>query len=278
MSEPSLEARDYPRSEKIFLALAGVFLASMVCMNILGITKFIEIPGGGYQLPFTVFGHPVTIFQLALGVLPYPLTFLATDLVCELYGKKRASYMVWVGFGLNVFLLTVCGLGVWLAAAPFDAHQGFYDQTWTLMGGVGKPGAYPPTGHYYAQIWGLMAGATIASMVAYLFAQLIDVHLFHFWKRLTKGKHLWLRNNGSTMVSQLVDTVAVLSLTFYDKLDEPGKGFGWLLSLIFGTYVFKLLVAFLDTPLFYLGVYLLKPHVQPDADGLEEDSLEPAPA
>jgi len=271
VSESATDVRPYPVSEQIFLCLAGVFLASMVCMNILGITKFIQIPGAGWNLPFKVFGQQLTFFQLALGVLPYPLTFLATDLVCELYGKKRASHLVWVGFGLNMFLLTVCGLGFWLSAAPFDAHRAWYDETWKLMGGLGKPASYPPPGHYYAQIWGLMAGATVASMVAYLIAQLIDVHLFHFWRRLTQGKHLWLRNNGSTMISQMVDTVCVLGLTFWGKLDEPGKGLGWLAALILCTYAFKLIIAALDTPFFYLGVYLLKPYIPPDADGLEED-------
>ena len=89
------------RRERTFLVLAGIFLCAMTLLNVIGITRFVQL-------------GPMA---LAVGVLPYPLTFLATDLVCELYGKKRASHMVWVGFGLNMFLLAVCGLGVWLAAA-----------------------------------------------------------------------------------------------------------------------------------------------------------------
>jgi len=246
----------YPLRERIFLVLAGVFLASMVCMNVLGITKFIQV--GGWT--FTILGEPVTLFQLAIGVLPYPVTFLATDLVSELYGKRRASFLVWTGFGLNVFLLAVCGLGASLGSAPFDAHGAFYAQAYVAMGGA-EAAAMPPPGAFYGQVWTLMWGATAASMVAYLVAQLCDVHLFHFWKDLTKGRHLWLRNNGSTIVSQLVDTVCVLTITFWSQLSSGQKSVSWLLALILGTYAFKLLVALVDTPLFYLGTYLLKPVV-----------------
>lgn len=263
MSEPDetkgkLGEGHYPLRERIFLVLAGVFLASMVCMNVLGITKFIQV--GGWTI--TILGEPVTLFQLAIGVLPYPVTFLATDLVSELYGKKRASFLVWTGFGLNVFLLVVCGLGAYLGSAPFDAHGQFYAQAYLAMGGVeGAASGTPAPGAFYGQVWTLMWGATAASMIAYLVAQLCDVHLFHFWKDLTKGRHLWLRNNGSTIVSQLVDTVCVLTITFWGQISSGEKSVSWLLALMAGTYAFKLLVALIDTPLFYLGTYLLQPLV-----------------
>ena len=256
----------FPPRERLFLILSGIFLGAMVCMNVLGITKFIQI--GGLEL--SLFGQPVTLFQLAIGVLPYPVTFLATDLVCELYGKGRASFLVWTGFGLNVLLLAVCGLGAYLSAAPFDAHGAFYREAYTAMGGLGPPPTTPGPGAFYGQVWSLMWGATAASMVAYLIAQLCDVHLFHFWKRVTKGRHLWLRNNGSTLVSQLVDTVCVLTITFWGELSSGSKSLSWLLALIAGTYAFKLLIALLDTPLFYLGVRLLEPYVR------EPDPAQPA--
>ena len=99
-------------------------------------------------------------------------------------------------------------------------------------------------------------GAVWASMVAYLAAQLCDVYLFHFWKRLTNGKHLWLRNNGSTLVSQLVDTVAVILITYaLDGLPLKNDEAVWrqLLTFIQSGYVFKLAAAALDTLPFYLG-------------------------
>jgi uncharacterized integral membrane protein (TIGR00697 family) len=89
------------------------------------------------------------------------------------------------------------------------------------------------------------------SMTAYLAAQLLDVRLFHFWKRVTRGRHLWLRNNASTMISQLVDTIIVNSIFL-----GVGLGLDWTLvgKIIAASYFFKLLIALLDTPLCYLGV------------------------
>ena len=92
-----------------------------------------------------------------------------------------------------------------------------------------------------------------ASMIAYLFAQFIDVRIFHFWKRLTKGKHLWLRNNGSTLLSQLVDTTLVVSILFVGV---------WSTDQIFGAildgWLFKMIMALIDTPIIYGIIYLLK--------------------
>ena len=104
--------------------------------------------------------------------------------------------------------------------------------------------------------------AVFASMVAYLIAQFIDIRIFHFWKRLTKGKHLWLRNNGSTIISQLVDTASVLFLLCITGVIEWSRFPG----LLENGFIFKVMVAFLDTPLFYLGVWYLKPKVHDDPD------------
>ncbi|MCA8920963.1 MAG: queuosine precursor transporter [Planctomycetes bacterium] len=244
----------------------------MVCMNVLGITRFIRI--GGWE--FTAFGQKLTVLDLAIGVLPYPVTFLATDIISELYGRRRASFVVWVGFLLNVFLLLVCWLGQ-LFPAPFDAHGALWKQAWVDMGGSGVPSTLPPPDRFYGQVWLLMSGATAASMVAYLAAQLVDVHLFHYWKRVTKGKHLWLRNNGSTLVSQLVDSIAVLTITLYSQLSVFGgdKPVLWLITLIVGSYLFKVIAALLDTPLFYLAAIYLRPLVTPPKP---DPSEAPAPA
>ena len=106
-------------------------------------------------------------------------------------------------------------------------------------------------------------------MAAYLLAQLVDVRLFHFWKRLTKGKHLWLRNNGSTLVSQLVDTSAVILITHYYAAGLPleeGSPVGpQLMTFIVSGYVFKLTVALLDTGPFYLGAHFLSRYLRLDA-------------
>lgn len=238
--------------------LAGLFLGSMTMLNILGISYFINIP-------IELFG--VTIpFPLAVGVLPYPLTFLCTDFISELYGEKRASFLVWVGFGLNLWIVFV----LWLGGVLPNSFQPEFDQ-------FGVPPYRNPdgslgNGHAFFIIRQLTFGAVVASMVAYLAAQLVDVHVFHFWKKLTRGKHLWLRNNGSTLVSQLVDTTAVILIThFYAhalpiKSDDPI----WpqLLTFIASGYVFKMACALLDTIPFTLGVPILARYLEidPNAD------------
>ncbi len=219
--------------ERYFLVFAAIFIASLVMANLIGITKI-----------FSFFGIGIPV-----GIIPYPVTFLATDLISELYGKKRASFVVWVGFMMNIFMLIVVSIGFY---APPD--PGWFDAI--------ASGDEPGKEHVFDYVYGYMIRGTIASMIAYLVAQLVDVHLFHFWKRLTKGKHLWLRNNASTMVSQIVDTVAVMLITFVGVMP-----FSQILELILYGYLFKAFVALVDTPLFYLGVKLLK-----DRIGLPEEA------
>jgi uncharacterized integral membrane protein (TIGR00697 family) len=143
----------------------------------------------------------------------------------------------------------------------------------------------PPVDAYdypFFRIRQLTMAAVVASMIAYLAAQLCDVYLFHFWKKLTKGRHLWLRNNGSTMVSQFVDTFAVITITHYATRGipvDPDQALWPQLWVFIGSgYVFKFTVAMLDTIPFYLGVkwlgrYLeIDPHLEHQAD-LEQAAL-----
>ena len=106
----------------------------------------------------------------------------------------------------------------------------------------------------FSKVFGATAIAVFASMMAYLLAQYIDIQIFHFWKRVTKGKHLWLRNNFSTFTSQFVDTFTVLLLLCsFGKIDWDLFG-----GLLLSGFLFKVLVAMLDTPFLYLAVYALR--------------------
>ena len=96
--------------------------------------------------------------------------------------------------------------------------------------------------------------AVFASMLTYLFAQFVDIQIYHFWKRLTKGKHLWLRNNFSTWFSQFVDTFTIILLLCSFGIIDWANFKGLLIS----GFLFKVLIAALDTPFLYLGVYLFK--------------------
>ena len=230
------------RRQRLFLILSGMFLGTLAMLNILGISRFLD-------LSFDVFGITIPMV-VAIGVLPYPVTFICTDLISELYGEKKAHDMVWMGVLLNAWVIFLLWLGGVLPGFDLDPNGQ------PLIDAAGRE----PT---FFEIRELAFGAVAASMIAYLAAQLCDVRLFHFWKRLTNGKHLWLRNNASTMVSQIVDTTAVILVThFYAaalpvNADEPI----WpqLMVFIASGYVFKLLVAALDTGPIYLAVAYLRP-------------------
>jgi len=237
----------HARRERVFLVLAGLFLGSMTMLNILGISRFID-------LSFEVFGLRIPM-PLAIGVLPYPVTFLCTDFISELYGQKRANFLVWVGLLLNLWVVTFMWMGGALPPTPIlDPSTGL-----------------PPTDAYdfaFYRMRFLTMGAVTASMIAYLAAQLCDVSLFHFWKRLTNGRHLWLRNNGSTLVSQMVDSFAVITIThFYARglpIDPDAPIWPQLWIFIASAYVFKMVIALSDTIPFYVGVHYLSNYLQID--------------
>lgn len=229
------EAALHQRRERVFLIFAGIFLGSLAMLNILGITRFLN-------LAWFIEGSDEWTYKIAVavGVLPYPITFLCTDFISELYGRARANWVVFVGFILNLWVVFVLWIGgLW---------PGF------------EPAGQEGTGVFF-EVRTLAFGAVAASMIAYLVAQLVDVQVFHFWKKLTNGKHLWLRNNGSTLISQLVDTTAVILIThFYASalpVSEDGALAAQLLAFIATGYVFKILMAAIDTLPFYAGSYWL---------------------
>jgi len=248
------------RRETLFLVLAGLFLGTLAMLNILGITRFIKL----FEMDFDAATPGVTVFAVAVGVLPYPLTFLCTDFISELYGRRRANIVVWVGLLLNLWVMFVLWIG---GALPgFEA----VDAAGQLV--VDEAGRVP----VFYEVRSLAFGAVAASMIAYLVAQLVDVQVFHFWKRLTKGKHLWLRNNGSTVVSQLVDTAAVILIThFYARalpIDPDSPVVRQLLLFIATGYVFKLVMALLDTIPFMIGTKHLVRYLRLPPPGHSEGS------
>ena len=234
---PSLETLQQ-RRDLAFLVLAGLFLGTMGMLNILGLTRFLQLGQIG--------SWPVVV---AVGALPYPLTFLCTDLISEIWGERKASQLVWVGLLLNGWIVLILWLGGVLPGGP-----GAPDQTFFAMRG-------------------LAFGAVGASMAAYLAAQFTDVQLFHFWKRFSGGKALWLRNNGSTLVSQLVDTTAVVLISHYGAHVLPLRAeaavLPQLLSFIASGYLFKAVAALADTLPFYLLTAWLRRWLDVPGEGAE---------
>ncbi|MFK7770312.1 MAG: queuosine precursor transporter [Mariniblastus sp.] len=283
-SKPEIEGLLHPieaselhaRRERVFLVLAGLFLGSLTMLNILGISRFLVL----FSVDATDAGRVVSwgqwasttdgwSFALAVGVLPYPITFLCTDLISEFYGRRRANWVVTVGLFLNIWVVFILWLGgVMAPVPPMDPATGLPAiESLSVENGVVRD----PNNFAFYQIRALTFGAVIASMIAYLAAQFCDVYMFHFWKNLTKGKHLWLRNNGSTMISQIVDTVAVILITHFYAHALPipdglpaGELWQKLAMFIVTGYVFKFVVALLDTIPLYMLVSFLKKYLEFD--------------
>ncbi len=204
------------------MCLAGVFLASLVACNLI-FQKFFTLSVG---LPW---GSTFEL-QQSVGMLAYPATFLVTDVLSEIYGRRKASNVVVAGLVASVFVVLL----VELADLTTSAGFGLSDEI-------------------FHQVFGLSKISVFSSMVAYLSAQYVDIRVFHLIKRLSRGKHLWLRNNASTAVSQCLDTLVVLTLL----ASFGGSGVTWdrMGDLLINGLVFKWAFALLDTPLFYAAVF-----------------------
>lgn len=231
------------KRDALFLTLTGIFLTSLVLGNVIGTTKFVtifemDLPGWLQAItPELVRNGAHYTMSVPAGVIAYPFTFLATDLISELFGRKKAQLVVWIGFSMNFFMLFLMSVNHWLpnslgVSGGLDLFEGVYE---------------------------FMVGNVIASMIAYLIAQSVDVRLYHFWKKKTNGKHLWLRNNGSTMFSQLVDSTAIITILYVaGNLGDNINSIGAVIILILNSYLFKFFFALFDTPLMYVGVKLFK--------------------
>ncbi|MCZ4410276.1 queuosine precursor transporter [Cryomorphaceae bacterium 1068] len=202
----------------LYLLLGGLFITALITCNLIA-NKFVTVDLG------------FKVFTISAGVLPYPITFLLTDILSEVYGRKKTNAVVYTGFAASLFVLFMLFLG-------------------SLFPSIDES---PVSDEYYNTVFQNSWRVILASMVAYLTAQLVDVRLFHFWKNLTKGKKLWLRNNASTILSQLVDTTLVVLVLFVGVLPIERIG-----DFIVDGWFFKVLVALADTIFIYLVIWLIR--------------------
>ncbi len=206
------------KADHLYLFLATLFTTALIVCNLIA-NKFVSVDLG------------FKTFIISAGVLPYPITFLITDVLSEIYGRKKTNRVVFMGFAALIFTLFILWLG---------------SQFPSILGS-------PVSDELYQTAYGNSWRVICASMIAYLVAQFVDVRLFHFWKGLTKGKHLWLRNNASTVLSQLVDTTLVVGVLFIGQ--ESWSTIG---SYIRDGWMFKALVALADTPLLYAATWYVR--------------------
>ena len=224
-SQPAIDASPYGSmrtSDKLFVCLAAVFVSCLLLGDIIG-GKTVGTPLG----------------PISVGIIPFPVTFLLTDVVNDFYGRRGARFLTLVGFAMALLAYVVLQLSTWLSP-----HESTYF-----------------TQAEFAKIFGGSAQLFVASMIAYLCGQFLDISVFQFWKALTQSKHLWLRATGSTLLSQIVDTVTINLIfwlwtasadpnSFLGKM-SAGDRYAWIFAKIGREYGIKVVVAILLTPAVY---------------------------
>lgn len=204
---------------KLYTILCSIFCSIIVSGNLI-FQKFVTL---------TAFGF---VWELSAGVLFYPFAFLISDLVTEFYGKEAAKRMVRIAVLCSLFVMFMVFI-----ADSFDASG------WSVINNE--------TFHLVFNAYGI---GFIASIVANYLGQMVDIHIYSIIKTMTSGRHLWLRNNISTIAGQLIDTLIVVGILCYFSI-IPWKSF---LAVGFSSFSFKVIAALADTPLCYLGYFLIK--------------------
>ena len=207
----------------LYVILSGIFISCLITSNLIFL-KFFTLKIQLLNITFTQ----------SVGLIAYPITFLITDIISEIYGHKKANYLVISGIISSVIVLFIIYIAEIL---PADAQSTVDDPIFSL-------------------VFGQFGIAMVASLCTYLICQLIDIQIFHFWKRKTKGKHLWLRNNFSTIFSQLIDTFLILFLLM--SFTGFPSNYTQLFQLFINGFAFKILIALIDTPIIYLCVFYLR--------------------
>lgn len=228
MIRAEINADKQAKAFGLYLLLASLFVTALVVCNLIA-NKFVTVDLG------------FKTFIVSAGILPYPITFLITDLLSEIYGKKKTAQVVFVGLAASIFVLFLLWLGNQFSAIDLS----------------------PVSDEQYTAVFQNSKKVIFASMLAYLSAQFVDIRLYHFWKNLTKGKHLWIRNNFSTILSQLLDTTLVVGILFIGSLSNET-----ILEMIRDGWLFKVICALIDTPVIYLAVYAIRRyfHISPNEE------------
>ncbi|MEY4673101.1 MAG: hypothetical protein RL148_885 [Planctomycetota bacterium] len=232
MATTEHEAHAFTREQRVYFWLASVNVTALLLANIVGVKLFrFELDMGSFVVPV----------EHTVGMLPFPITFLLTDLVNEYYGRRAARRIAYVAFTMAA----LAWLLLWAARAM------------PILEGI--PGT--ATQAAFENVFGAASLMYLASIAAFLVGNLIDIFLFGWFKRATGGRMVWLRATGSTVVSQLFDSLLVTMLFFQVLQRAVGQecpDLGWTLRTAFTGYVLKFAIALALTPAVYLGRWLLR--------------------
>lgn len=222
------------RSQRVYVFLTALFVAALVAGDFIG-GKFFSFAGRSFSA----------------GIIPFPLTFVLTDVVNEFYGKEGARRLTYAGLLAAVFVWATISLALLLPSTPDS----------------------PIPDHVFRNAFGTSARLYVASLTAYLIGQMLDISVFGVLRRLTGERLLWLRSTGSTVFSQAIDSVSV-SFVFL----VGTRPFGFIVSNAANNYVGKLVMAVLLTPLIYLGHALVRRYLGPSLPGqVPEPEMSPMP-
>lgn len=230
------------KSTKLFLILAGVFITNALVAEFIGGKIFsLEKTIGIETIYFSLFAEQGLSFNLTAGVLLWPIVFIMTDIINEYYGMRGVRFLSYLTVALISFSFLAAFGAIHLVPADW----------WV---GVNAEKGIPNMQKAYAQIFGQGMWIIVGSIVAFLIGQVLDVFVFHKIKLLTGEKKIWLRATGSTIVSQLIDSLVVIFIAF--KIGQ-GWSFPKVLAIALVGYSYKFVVALLITPIIYLVHYLI---------------------
>ena len=217
------------KKDTVFVVLAGIFITNAVVAELIG-GKLIQLFG----------------YTFSIGILPWPVVFISTDLIDEYFGHKGVRRLTWITALLICYAFLILFVGVKIPAVSFS----------------------PVSNAQFSAVFGQSMWIIIGSIIAFVLSQLLDVYLFSQFKKRTGGKYIWLRATGSTLISQLIDTFVVLGIAFY----LPGKITGdQYVSMGTTGYSAKLIIALALTPFIYLGHAIIGKYLRGDAELLNEN-------
>ncbi len=221
------------RKQWLFVFLVGLFITNAVTAELIS-NKLINIP-----ISFSISNINIGPFTTIVGLLPWPIVFIITDLMNEFYGEKAVRRVSWITAILIAYCFIIVGLSMQIPAVEI-------------------PGSNLSDDASYNKVFGQAQMVIVGSIAAFLVSQLLDAYIFQFIKRKTGDKFIWLRSTGSTLFSQLIDSYIVLYIGFV----LPGSlSFTEYMKIAPTNYVLKIVIAFALTPLIYLGHYLVKKYL-----------------
>lgn len=220
----------FSKKQWLFVFLAGLFITNAVTAELIS-NKLIEIP-----FSFDLFGNQFGPFVTIVGILPWPVVFLLTDLLNEFYGYKAVRKLSWITAILIAYCFLIVGLSMDIPAVEI-------------------PGSNLSDDAAFNKVFGQAQMVIVGSICAFLVSQILDASLFSWIKSKTGERLIWLRSTGSTLISQLIDSYIVLYIGFV----LPGTlSFNDFMTIAPTNYVLKILIAILLTPLIYLGHFIIR--------------------